>query len=429
MYLREYANPDAWRGHFRHRRSAAEPGLRRRPRTFAAPNTPSTSSWTARRASAPTGNAGQLRFTARVAADLCGHSAVERNFLENFLLPPKFAHLPDGMLPMCYPADHHDGVFIANWGLWFVIQLDEYLARSGATSALIDALKPKVLALFAWFAGFLNSDGLLERLPGWVFIEWSKANTFTQDVSYPSKTMVYAAALDAAGRLYNDAKFSFQSAAVRAAILEAVVRRRVLRRQRRARQHRPHRHPQPQRGLPGTTPSSAASPAARPTPSCGRRCRADFGPQRKTTGKLHPDIHPANAFIGNYLRLELLSRYGCCQQVLDESIGYLHFMADRTGTLWESDSPTASCSHGFASHVVRSCYRDVLGFHRLDPIHRTLALPPSPTSTSPAAKAASPSATRPSTCAGGATAPNAAFPPLRPRGLPRDRREPREACR
>jgi alpha-L-rhamnosidase len=54
-------------------------------------------------------------FTARVAQDLCGDTRIEKNFLENFALPPSFAHLPEGMLPMCYPADHNDGVFIPNW--------------------------------------------------------------------------------------------------------------------------------------------------------------------------------------------------------------------------------------------------------------------------------------------------------------------------
>ncbi len=50
-------------------------------------------------------------FTARVAKDLSGDTAVERNFVENFSLPASFPHLPPGMLPMCYPADHYDGVW------------------------------------------------------------------------------------------------------------------------------------------------------------------------------------------------------------------------------------------------------------------------------------------------------------------------------
>ena len=94
-----------------------------------------------------------------------------------------FANLPAGMLPMCYPADHYDGVFIPNRALWFVVQLEEYLARSGDRAA-VEALRPKALALFDYFKRFENSEGLLEKLEGWVFVEWSAANEFVQDVNY-----------------------------------------------------------------------------------------------------------------------------------------------------------------------------------------------------------------------------------------------------
>ena len=100
----------------------------------------------------------------------------------------------------------------------------------------------------------------------------------------------------------------------------------------------------------------------------------DFGPQRKQT-KAFPEVHPANAFIGNVLRLELLSRYGLCQQLLDESLAYQLYMADRTGTLWENDGAYASCNHGFASHGgVHVLYRDVLGLQQVDTVNRLVQL-------------------------------------------------------
>ena len=107
------------------------------------------------------------------------------------MLPERFEHLPEGMLPMCYPADHNDGVFIPNWALWFVVQLEEYTQRGGDMQ-LAAALEDKVLGLFDYFKPFLNEDGLLEKLESWVFVEWSAANRFVQDVNYPSN-MLYAA--------------------------------------------------------------------------------------------------------------------------------------------------------------------------------------------------------------------------------------------
>ena len=37
---------------------------------------------------------------------------------------------------------------------------------------------------------------------------------------------------------------------------------------------------------------------------------------------------------------------------MDNIRGYFAKMADLTGTLWENDTPYASCNHGFASHVI-----------------------------------------------------------------------------
>ncbi|MDX9754429.1 MAG: hypothetical protein RBU29_10735, partial [bacterium] len=155
-------------------------------------------------------------FTARVAFDLCRDLSVETNFFENYLLPTGFKHLPEGMLPMCYPSDHYDGVFIPNWSMFFVVQLEEYLQRSNDT-VLVAALEPRVMKLLDYFRPFENSDGLLEKLESWVFVEWSEANRFVQDVNYPSN-MLYAQTLSAAGRLYNKPELVAQAERLRETI-------------------------------------------------------------------------------------------------------------------------------------------------------------------------------------------------------------------
>ncbi len=82
----------------------------------------------------------------------------------------------------------------------------------------------------------------------------------------------------------------------------------------------------------------------------------------------------ANAFIGNYLRLELLSRDGRTRQVAEEMNGFFLAMAETTGTLWEHTDQRASCNHGFAAHVIRWITRDVLGIERIDPPTKTITL-------------------------------------------------------
>ncbi|MEI6970168.1 MAG: alpha-L-rhamnosidase C-terminal domain-containing protein, partial [bacterium] len=100
----------------------------------------------------------------------------------------------------------------------------------------------------------------------------------------------------------------------------------------------------------------------------------DFGPQRRQT-KAYEQVRPANAFIGNIMRLELLSQAGLVQQLLDESLAYQLYMVDRTGTLWENDGPYASCNHGFASHGgVRVLFRDILGLYSIDTVQKRVSL-------------------------------------------------------
>jgi alpha-L-rhamnosidase len=363
IYVREYANPDVRQAHFLasderlHTLFAAGRETYRQNSVDVFTDCPSRE------------RAGWLCdsfFTSRVALDLSGSTTLEKNFFENFQLPRRFAFIPEGMLPMCYPADHNDGNFVPNWALWFILQLEEYLARSGDHHT-IESLRPKIERLFAYFKGFENEDGLLEKLQGWVFVEWSKANDYVQDVSYPSN-MLYAAALDSAARMYSSPGWAAKAARVRETIrrqsfdghffvdnaLRQNGRLEVTRNCSEVCQYFAF--------FTGT-----ASPETHP--ELWRILKEQFGPRRQET-KAFSEVVPANAFVGNVLRLELLSQQGLSRQILDESVSYYLYMAERTGTLWELISPTASCNHGFASHVVHMLYRNVLGLWTVDPINK-----------------------------------------------------------
>jgi alpha-L-rhamnosidase len=101
----------------------------------------------------------------------------------------------------------------------------------------------------------------------------------------------------------------------------------------------------------------------------------DFGPSRGKTGK-HPKIASSNAFIGNFLRLECLSREGHSAKILEETRDFFLYMADLTGTLWENTHHHASCNHGFASHVVVFLVRDMLGLRDIDYVSKTVRFDP-----------------------------------------------------
>lgn len=296
---------------------------------------------------------GDSFFTGRVEKLLSGSSSVEKAFLENYILcdPAAVAEkVPRGMVPMCYPADFWNDSYIPNYGMWFVLELEEYAARSGDRD-LIDRAREKVYGLVGWFRQYENDLGLLEKLPGWVFVEWSRANDLVQDVNFPSN-MLYARMLETVGRLYDD-----PVAAARADAIRGTVRRLSY---------------LPEKDFfcdnlvwrDGTLMPSGectetcqyyafftgvATPHAYPT--LWERLCTEFGPDRQRAG-LYPEIAPSNVIFGNYLRLELLSLSGMHEQVLREMHGYFLYMAEKTGTLWEHVGHGASCNHGMASHVL-----------------------------------------------------------------------------
>ena len=309
-------------------------------------------------------------FTARTGWRLSGGTLIEKNFFENYLLRDQQAFLPEGMLPCNYPADQYNGKFHPNWAMWFVLQLEEYAARSRDLQ-LIAAMEPKVLRLFDYFSRFENEHSLLEKLEGSIFVEWSKANEFIDGVNFPTN-MLYAAALAAAGRLFGRDELLARAQIVRQAVLEQSFDGQffvdnALRQDGRL---------QPTGNRTEVCQYFAFFfdlVTSQSHPDLWKTLRDHFGPHRKQTGAF-PEIHPANAFVGNYLRLELLSRQGLCRQLLAESVGYLLHMAKQTGTLWEKSDSRASCCHGFASHIVHVLYRDILGIYGVDLDQKTVHL-------------------------------------------------------
>ncbi len=103
----------------------------------------------------------------------------------------------------------------------------------------------------------------------------------------------------------------------------------------------------------------------------GRSFALTFGPQRRTT-KAFPEIPPSNAFMGNVMRLELLSRAGLTDQLAGEAKTWFLPMAELTGTFWENMGNEASMNHAFGSHIIVRLYRDVLGLYQVDTVRKAV---------------------------------------------------------
>ena len=258
---------------------------------------------------------------------------------------------------MCYPADHPDGNFIPNWAMWYVIELGEYLERTGDID-FVSSMRDRIYSLLKYFRGFENDRGLLTKLKGWIFVEWSECNNLTQDINYPTN-MLYSLFKRTIGKLYDDPSLISEAEA-----LKDIIRHEA----------RPNLFFCDNATIDN---DGKAILTGKQTETCQYYAFYtgvadfetdkelwdtlvnDFGAQRKQSNKWK-DIYFSNAFIGNYLRCDLLMRAGLKERLDTDIRGYFDYMARETGTLWENDTAGASCNHGFASHVL--IWLDYLGY-------------------------------------------------------------------
>lgn len=298
-------------------------------------------------------------FTGKAEYALTGKTSVEDAFLENYRLYENEGELPAGMIPMCYPSDTEDsGTFIPQWSMWFILEVEEYVNKR-EHRALAEDFRPCVYGLLAFYKQYENEDGLLERLPSWNFVEWSKANSWTQDVNYPTN-FLYAQALECVDRIYGDEACRKRSREVRQTavkqsyngsyFLDHAVR--------------------DEKGRLCLQKDCSEACQYYAVLFGGIDIRSEeyrelahlilhaFAPERK---EAIPEIMEINAFIGAYLRLEVLLKMKEYTLLLDNVKGLFGHMEQYTGTLWEHRRFEGSCDHGFASYALVAIREAVRG--------------------------------------------------------------------
>ena len=287
-------------------------------------------------------------FTARAERFFTGDNKAERNLLENYLYYKNEVYKDDGILPMCYPsAPKGEDDYIPNWMLWYIVQLEDCLTRTGDKEFVLKH-REKVYGVLNFFEKSENEYGLLENLEGWVFVEWSKANDFTDGVNFPSN-MLYAGAIESAGRIFGDEKLLQKAQKIKNTIkslawdgelfIDNAVRVNGK--------------------LTLTTNVSETCQnyamffgviTSRENPAYFGKLDDRFGALDE---KANRKVHRANMFIGFILRLEILFREGKYAQILKESKEAFLPMAKATGTIWEHFEDHSSCNHGFGAVVGR----------------------------------------------------------------------------
>lgn len=307
---------------------------------------------------------GDTTFTARGADVLLGDTRMERTMYLNYVLAERFPDVPKGQIPMCYPSDVtlDKPYWIPNFALWSVIQLEGYLARSG-DRATVEAYRPKAEGILGWFRASRNADGLLENMPGWVFVEWSEAQKYVTGVSYVSN-MIYVRFLDAMAALYGRTDCAEEADRLRGTL--------------RAKSFNGEWFTDNQTGATSELCQYAAFMSRAATPQrdsvLWSRVVNDLGPARKPGA--WPKVLPSNMLFGYSIRMVLLSEHGCSDKVLSDVRQCLLGMAEDTGTLWEGmDTDSSySCCHGFPSMAAWLLARDALGLKRIDRVAKQVVI-------------------------------------------------------
>ncbi len=290
-------------------------------------------------------------FTSQTEYWLFGTTFVEDAFLENYRLYKNEGEMPRGMIPMCYPSVqlfHLGDKYIPQWAMWYIIEVDEYINKRGHKDAG-ELFRDSLYGLLGFFREYENGDGLLEKLPNWNFIEWGIANSWTQDISYPTN-FLYARVLDAFYNIYGDEECRERAAQVRAKTVERSFNGEYF--------------------LDHSVRNESGEAVLCPEASeAGQYYALLFGnldlADKKYSGFLRlikevfrptrngeterPEIAPVDLFIGAYLRIEALLKLGEWELVLRDVKGFFGDMARDTSTLWEYRRRHGSRDHGFAS--------------------------------------------------------------------------------
>ncbi len=299
-----------------------------------------------------------------------GDNKVERAFLQNYILADKSGH-PKGMIPRCYPADYYeeDG-FIPNWSLWYIFEIYKYFTQYGYDET-VEKSRANVEGILNYFVDFENEFGVLEDLKGWIFVEWSAANNsdHINGINVPSNACYYASLL-AAAKVYGIKGLKEKAEKVKDYLLknayvDGFFVDNLIRNEK-----------------------GDIIPTENYTETCQYymfffKCADkhthkelfdkmlnEYGKSDSSVSGGNPvkkQLTPSNMIYGVYMRLELLMREQKRVELLNECVRYFYNMTQKTGTLWENNTASASCDHGFASYVSRFIIYALFGFDVLYP--------------------------------------------------------------
>ncbi|MFH2115968.1 MAG: alpha-L-rhamnosidase C-terminal domain-containing protein, partial [Spirochaetota bacterium] len=124
----------------------------------------------------------------------------DTRLVRKMLLQSAQTQRSDGMIMMASTSDLQADArtYIPDYSLSWILATERYVLHTG-DSSILTGLFPSISKAIAWFLPYLNADGLLSDVPGWVFIDWSDRLDKRGEVL--ALNAMFAQALDAAARI------------------------------------------------------------------------------------------------------------------------------------------------------------------------------------------------------------------------------------
>lgn len=325
-------------------------------------------------------------WTARAAYMMLGDLRVEKDFMENFFNTSKDDY-ENALFPEVYPG-HGVGegksCGISTWSFWLLIELCEYLRRSGDEEFLLQ-VKRRVEEFVTGMEAYENEAGLLEGLPN-VFIDWSAANDTenTQPISVPANA-VYAYMLIELGKTYQEEAWEKKGRAMQETLRtiapvpkesckypaypDAVV---LEDGQLKGKNNVTEAAMFWDIWAELYTEENAAQTVEAAVNRMGTHPRLDADER----------VAKAELFIGLCIRHDMLAKLSKYDILLDELRGvYGKEMEEGPGTLYEQhyrEDIRSSRNHGFGSHAGVLLMREYLGLGEPDALNHTVRIAPHP---------------------------------------------------
>lgn len=321
-------------------------------------------------------------WTARAARLMLGDTQVERAMLENFLAPTVAEHF-DGYLPAVYPAGKSTN--LPNWTMYMILQLVEFFHRTGDRE-FIDRYETRVGEIVAQLSRHENSEGVLENLPGWIFVDGSTTplpEYYHQPISMPTNAL-YARMLDCVDELYGRPQMREKATRIRNRLREANADIRAdrpaefladsLQREEDGTLSRKKLVSEAAQYYAGWL--DVASPEDHP--AVFKALFEQYGPSPERLLD-NPRLMRSDHFAAMPLRFEVLVANDEHERLLRE-VRYLYsrMIDGGAGALWEGISDTGSVCQGFASHAGVWLVRDFLGLGAPDELSKSINVAPHP---------------------------------------------------